>query len=121
MTVGSPLTKQRSTWERIEEMDINGARACAWQRKVSDGSLRALVAQEPLGPDGELQWHMSISHATNHAPPRYVRYPTWDEIAHARYELLPADKTFAMLLPPPSEYVAVHPTTFHLHEIAEQP
>ena len=36
--------------------------------------------------------HMSVAH------PR--RYPTWDELRDLRYELLPDDKTFGMLLPP---------------------
>jgi hypothetical protein len=53
-------------------------------------------------------WHMSISHPD--------RYPTWDEIANARYKLLPADSEFAMMLPPPSEYVNLHNFCFHLHE-----
>jgi len=44
------------------------------------------------------------------------RYPTWDEIADARDQLLPVDVGFVMHLPARGEYVAVHPTTFHLHE-----
>ena len=71
--------------------------------------IRAIVAQEPLGPSGVLRWHASISVEG--------RYPTWDEIADARYTLLPTDILVAMLLPPPDQYVNAHPTTFHLHEI----
>lgn len=33
------------------------------------------------------------------------RYPTWDEIAHARYALLPAERTYGFMLPPEQEYV----------------
>lgn len=55
------------------------------------------------------KWHMSISH------PR--RLPTWNEIRDARYLLLPADITMAMILPPPQQYVNLHPFCFHLHEI----
>lgn len=33
------------------------------------------------------------------------RLPSWDEAKTARYRLLPADRTFALLLPPPSDYV----------------
>lgn len=54
-------------------------------------------------------WHMSISHPK--------RYPTWDEIAKARYELLPDTITMAMILPPTAEYVNTHPNCFHLHQI----
>lgn len=104
-----PLTQQRSAWQPCGD----GCHV----RRVADGLLQALAAHEPLGPAGTYRWHLSISHVTNHLPPRPGRYPTWDEIAHARYELLPAELTFALLLPPADEYVAVHPTTFHLHEI----
>jgi len=56
-------------------------------------------------------WHLSISASR--------RYPTWDEIAEARYQLCPDNITMAMLLPPRGEYVNLHDTTFHLHEILE--
>ena len=56
-------------------------------------------------------WHLSISHPK--------RYPTWDEIKKARYELLPHDITVAMLLPPPNEYVNIHENCFHLWEIED--
>lgn len=71
-------------------------------------ALRVLMTEEPTG------LHISISHPS--------RYPTWDEIAHARYTLLPKDQTFAMLLPPEEEYVNVEGghrsgNIFHLHEL----
>lgn len=114
----SPITRQRSPWIDVGRSVIPDAQV--WQRAVHDGHLTAMVAIEPLGPNGELEHHMSISHRTNHNPPRPGRYPTWDELAHARYELLPDHLTFVMFLPPPSEYVAVHDTTFHLHEAPER-
>jgi len=82
-------------------------------RRFSLGDCNILVSQEPLGPGGELWWHLSISHES--------RYPTWDEIKTARYELTPADVTMAMILPPPEEYVNVpaQDNVFHLHEIRE--
>jgi len=55
------------------------------------------------------QWHLSIS--------AHGRYPTWDEIADARYALCPDYITMALLLPPPWEYVNLHENTFHLHQI----
>jgi len=56
-------------------------------------------------------WHLSISHPH--------RYPTWDEIKTARYELCPLDITMAMMLPPPMMYVNTHDNTFGLWEITD--
>lgn len=56
--------------------------------------------------------HMSISH------PR--RYPTWNEIKAARYELIPIGVTMAMLLPPPDQYINLHKNCFHLHQIPNE-
>lgn len=102
-----PITRQRSQWTitRQEQFAIG-------HRHVNDGTLRAIVGNEPAG------WHMSISHVDHRGRPR--RYPTWDEIAHARDALLPADVGFVMHLPVADEYVAIHPTTFHLHEHPER-
>lgn len=61
---------------------------------------------------GDLGWHLSIS-----CP---HRYPSWEEIRAARYDLLPLDITMAMLLPPPEEYVNLHPNCFHLHQIPNE-
>lgn len=111
----SPLARQRSPWvDRGQGDAILGFPCRVYERQVHDGILAAIVAEEPAG------WHLSISHRTNHRPPRLVRYPTWDEMAHARYELLPGDIDIVMHLPPQSEYVAVHDTTFHLHEHPER-
>ena len=115
-----PITRQRSQWEpdlevpaALEVLEAIGVpRVGVWRRRVSDGELAAMVADEPTG------WHMSISHSRRGRGGTWGpgRYPTWDEIADARYTLLPADRDFVMHLPPPAEYVAVHETTFHLHE-----
>jgi hypothetical protein len=71
------------------------------------GSCKILVSQELI--KGRLWWHLSISHQT--------RYPTWQEIKEARYELIPEEATMAMLLPPKGEYVNLHENCFHLWEI----
>jgi hypothetical protein len=64
-------------------------------------------------PPNELElWHLSIAHRH--------RYPTWDEIADVRYELIPADVTMALLLPPPGEYVNEHEHCFHLWQIDDR-
>ena len=74
------------------------------------GNLRVIITREP-----QEGWHLSISHP--------ARYPSWDEIAHARYNLLPQDLTFVMFLPPDSQYVNIEGgnsgragNVFHLHE-----
>jgi len=106
----------RSDWREIavpnrDELRAIGSRMIhGYQRAVPDGGyLSVIVARE------EGAWHLSISHQLAHGVPG--RYPTWDEIADARYDLLPDRLTMAMLLPPRAQYVNVHPTTFHLHEI----
>ena len=68
------------------------------------GDCVVMVGEEP-----GIGWHLSISHKK--------RYPSWDEIRDARYQFMPGNITVAMLLPPKSEYVNVHPNCFHLHEI----
>ena len=109
-----PLTKQRSPWvERGMVRLTDHVLRVVLVRRVHDGTLRAIVAEEPSG------WHASISHAFTKSG-RGGRYPTWDELAHARYELLPEDIDVVMHLPPPGEYVALHDTTFHLHEHPER-
>jgi hypothetical protein len=57
-------------------------------------------------------WHMSISHP--------MRYPTWDEVADARYRSIPESVWMAMVLPPPDHYINLHPNCFQLVEIPEQ-
>jgi hypothetical protein len=69
------------------------------------GYVRVLREHHPTG------WHLSISCVH--------RYPTWDEIKAARYDLLPADVTMALLLPPPEDYVDIHKNCFHLHQIPD--
>lgn len=73
------------------------------------GSLLALRSREPHGRAGEMKLHVSVSHPT--------RYPKWDELVSARYSLMPGDMTVAQILPPPAEYVNIHPNCFHLWEI----
>ena len=56
-------------------------------------------------------FHLSISHSG--------RYPTWNEIKQARYELLPDEITMIMYLPPKDEFVNVHKNCFHLWQIKQ--
>lgn len=46
------------------------------------------------------------------------RYPTWDEVRVARYRTLPLDRTFALALPPPEDYIDPAGQTFTL-ELSE--
>lgn len=68
------------------------------------GQCRILVSP----PHEDFGWHLSISHPT--------RYPSWDEVAKARYALLPTDLDFVMVLPKPEEYVSIHENCFQVWE-----
>ena len=99
-------------WKEIKS-PIPGARC--FQANVPDGHLSVLVSLD----NGK--WHLSISHRLSilnaEGQPEPGRIPTWDEIKEARYLYCPDDKHMAMILPPPKEFVNVHPTTMHLWEI----
>lgn len=109
-----PLRTVRSDWTLVDDpalLEAAGARdVVAARRNTHDGLLAVIVACEPV-----IGWHLSISHHDHRDRPR--RYPSWDEIADARDVFLPLDLAFGLILPPASEYVALHDTTFHLHEI----
>jgi hypothetical protein len=113
------LSRQRSAWEPFDDSVVDalivaqGAKNVAMHRRnVSDGVLVALVSEDPTG------WHLSVAHnrRTKGGVFEPGRYPNWDELADARYALLPDELDFVMHLPPSGEYVALHDTTFHLHE-----
>jgi uncharacterized lipoprotein YmbA len=77
-------------------------------RVYSMEACRIIVSRDP--PQAERPgWHLSIS--------RRDSDPTWNEIATARYRLLPDVREMAMYLPSLAEYVNLHPYTFHLHEV----
>jgi hypothetical protein len=114
----APITRQRSPWTKRDGMaapvlPYGATEITAWERRVTDGWLTAIVALEPAG------WHASVSWAPT-GRRQSLRYPTWDELADARDQLLPADLGFVMHLPPAGEYVALHDTCFHLHEHPER-
>jgi hypothetical protein len=110
----------------IEEVPLPGV-AAELLGKVETRCYRAasgcsiMVGREPnrqapgdiwLPPDELLLWHLSIAHPE--------RYPSWDEVAEARYELVPEEITMAMLLPPPELYLNEHPYCFHLWQIDDR-
>jgi hypothetical protein len=55
-------------------------------------------------------WHMSIAYKK--------RYPTWDDVAEARWQCIPADFWMVMVLPPPAHYVNLHENCFQLKQIS---
>lgn len=71
------------------------------------GDCTAHVAKE-MG-----MWHMSIS-----VP---YRYPSWDEIYQAWYDLVPDAQEIAgaIILPRKAEYVNIHPNCFHVHQLSD--
>lgn len=109
--------------EKAPTVVVPGQPPCrVFQAKAEDGHFTAIVAHEPLGKDGALRWHLSLSHRSNvlrspEGRPLPGRLPEWDEIKDARYALLPDETYMAMILPPMAEYVNFHPTTMHLHEM----
>lgn len=116
-----PITRQRSEWVDISRHPLvaNSLRQLAetgmseigiFTRRVGDGELRAIRSFD----EGQ-GLHLSVSWVGKSERQAH-RYPRWDELADARDVLLPADVGFVMHLPPASEYVAVHDTTFHLHQ-----
>lgn len=107
-----PITKVRSEWVPLAPMLIGEVEAATYGRRVHDGWLHVICGPEPDG------FHLSISHQPQGQRSR-PRYPTWDEIAEARYRFCPAEVTMAMLLPPLDDYVALHDTAFHLHELPD--
>ena len=111
----TPLTRQRSAWIEGPPPFDTPWPSRYYQRNVSDGILRAIVAIEPT-----IGWHLSISHARETKDGIVPgRYPQWDEIMHAIRSLMPHDLTYAQIIPPDEggEYVSFHATTFHFHQL----
>jgi hypothetical protein len=75
----------------------------------TNNNLGVICGREPLGPHGELRWHLSVSHNK--------RNPTWEEIRDLRYLLVPDEAMMAMFLPPRDQYVSLHKYCFHLYEV----
>ena len=98
-------TPQQSpiNWERIATPDFLGEAKV--YESFPDRHLRCIVARE------EGRWHLSMSHRS--------RYPSWDEMADARYRFVPNRAQMAMLAPPREEFVNAHDTTLHLWEVPE--
>lgn len=87
-----------------------------YRANTADGGyLRALLSHEPLGKNGRLLWHISVSHRDRFGTPD--RVPTWDELKRAVYELVKADVCMVLLFPRRSApYVNIMDTCLHLFE-----
>lgn len=90
-------------WERMPTPSFLGEAKV--YESFPDGDLRCIVGKEGG------RWHLSMSHRS--------RYPSWDEMADARYRFIPNRAQMAMLAPPREEFVNVHDTTLHLWEVSE--
>ena len=87
-----------------------------WSAPMQPGTTvfrmgKATIFVSPPFEEANTGWHLSIS--------RQDKYPTWDEIAKARYQLLPNEITVVMVLPAPGDYINVHNHCFHLHELLD--
>lgn len=91
---------RKAEWVQFAHPDFPGAWYC-W------GDTRVCV--EKVGG----LWHISISCPS--------RYPTWDEIFTAWYDLVPDAPQIngAIILPRKSEYVNLHPNCFHVYQLAD--
>lgn len=111
--LGAPAPARPQDWHPIPAAAPGlSPRAKAFTRKADDGARLLVVIDREMFDAGDWRWHLSISTAT--------RNPTWEEIAKARYDLLPDEITVAMYLPPRGEYVNAHPYCFHLTETKER-
>ena len=113
-------TKQRSKYRSLELDDpitvdrirtalvTAGSRnVTCWYRNVGDGILRVIVDEQPMG------WHLAITHAKRGkggtlVPGRWAKY---DEVMHARIELLPDHIDTVLHLPREEDYDAAADTT----------
>lgn len=103
---GAPIPRPLSRQEQVtaRQLGMTGQR-------FSLGQATVFVTREPAGKNGALLWHLSIS--------RLNRHPSWDDLKAARYRLLPHELTFAVLLPPPTEFVNVpeQDHVFHVWQV----
>lgn len=88
-----------------------------WSTSMQPGTKvfrmgKATIFVSPPFEEAHTGWHLSIS--------RQDRYPSWDEIAKARYELLPNDLIAVMVLPSAEDYINIHNYCFHLHELLDK-
>lgn len=114
----------------IPGSSVQGRQGVQWRRKddapqgrvyhakSGNGFLVAVVSHDPAGANGELLWHVSISHRDKDNQPD--RCPTWDEMKSAKYQLVPDDVPMVLIFPRKSaDYIDVYATCLHLWESKE--
>ncbi len=109
--MGSPSFDRRVALPLVETLSplaidrhlINGSNS--YLRTYRLGECTVIVTREFD------RWHLSIAHES--------RYPSWDEIAEARYRIIPDDVTMGLLLPPKAEYVNIHRNCFQIVEVVD--
>lgn len=113
-----PDAMGRLRWRRAVDLEWHGVVLRRYVADVEDGLLSATVGLEPIGTAGRSLWHVSVAHRKMvHGEERFVRYPSWDELKHAKYTLVPADVAMIMVFPRRSvPYVDDHKTALHLWE-----
>lgn len=104
---------KRIRWERL----LDQAPGRCYRAKVADGWLKAIVSQDPVEERGILKtlWHLSVSHSGENWKPG--RLPTWDELKHAKFNLVREDVPMVLIFPSSGAvYVNEYPTCLHLWE-----
>ena len=116
-TFTDPLARH-IRWIRLADFCFNEV-PVGWryEARVPDGTLQTLVSQDQ--PDNSRPlWHLSVSHRNLDGKPD--RVPTWDELKHAKYALVPADVPMVLIFPrkklPAGGYVNLYETCLHLWE-----
>ncbi len=101
-----PVIREAGTHPQFELMVKTGMLQRG-SRRYRMGGVQMIVSP----PENGQWWHMSISHPN--------RYPTWDEVAKAWYELVPdADqREGVMKLPKKEAYVNLHDFCFQITEV----
>lgn len=107
---------RRIRWIKVADDLIAGSPARIYEATLDDGTLKAILAHDEVEP-GKFLWHLSVSHRDKADKPD--RVPTWDELKHSKYMLLPRDVDVCMVLIFPRKkapYVNHHNTCLHLWE-----
>jgi hypothetical protein len=127
MTMSSnPPRQQRTAKQQIQMRPIIEQPLTTQLRMlISAGALQPNTKQYKMGKCSilvsepyelaESGWHLSIAGSQR----KRASYPSWDEVAHIRYKLVPNDVYMVMVLPPQDDYINLHEYVFQLVEVPE--
>jgi hypothetical protein len=103
----------------IGEKEMKWNKHPAWEATKNWYNDFTVFVDAVISEDGTMQVHLTQDNGLMHMSiSRTDRYPTWDEIKEARYDLIKDDCYMVMVLPPKSQYVNLHNNCFHLHELS---